>query len=101
MEYVFGTQNDAEILKIVWSAHTDLKGYQEVVREFQSEKITDNFHVVRKLDSKEDLEGNCYDWYIIDRHYRMIDRTEPLKKKEEQNRADIDYISIMTGVDLP
>ena len=35
-----------------------------------------------KLLSDEDAEGNCYDWYTIDKHNRIIDRTPPLKETE-------------------
>ena len=101
MEYVFGTDNDAEVLKTKGHAHTDLTGYQQTVREFPGQKITDNFRVIRKIGSDEDVEGNCYDWYEIDRHYREIDRTGPVVEAEARNAANIDYISMMTGVELP
>lgn len=101
MEYVFGTKDEMEILKVKGDTHTDLTGYQQIVREFPGEKITDNFRVVRKTDSTEDCEGNCYDWYEIDRHYRDIDRTGPVAEAEAKNSANIDYLSMMTGVDLP
>lgn len=90
-----------EILKTKGDAHSDLIGFQEVVREFPSEKITDRFRVVRKLDSKEDEAGNCYDWYEIDRHYRETDRSAPLVQAEERNAANIDFLSMMSGIDLP
>lgn len=84
-EYVFGTRGEAEVLKVKGSAHTDLTGYQQVVREFPWEKITDNFRVVRKLDSKKDASGNCYDWYEIDHHYREVDRTAPIVQQMADN----------------
>ncbi|WP_295757350.1 hypothetical protein [uncultured Oscillibacter sp.] len=31
--------------------------------------------MVEKTGSDEDGEGNCYDWYEIDRHYRTIDKS--------------------------
>lgn len=96
MEYVFGTKGDAEILKVKSESHTDLTGYQTVKREYHGESVTDHFRVARKLDSKEDEANACYDWYEIDRHYRMVDRTN----QEKRNAANIDYLSMMTGVDL-
>lgn len=101
MEYIFGTKGYVEILKTKGHIHTNLTGYKVVVRELGEEKITDSFHIVCKFKSDEDTEGNCYDWYEIDRHYRMIDKTESIKKAEKQNTANIDYISMMTGVELP
>ena len=78
-EYVFGTNGNAEVLKIKGPAHTDLTGYQQVVREYPGETVTDSFRIVRKLDSQEDPAGNCYDWYEIDRHYRNTDRGKALE----------------------
>ncbi len=101
MEYVFGTEGEIEVLKTKGDSHTDLTGYQEVVREYPGEKITDNFRVVRKIDSTEDGEGNCYDWYEIDRHRRETDRTGPVAEAEAKNAANIDYLGMMSGIDLP
>lgn len=78
MEYVFGTQKDLEVLKTKGSAHTDLTDYHEIEQVYPDQTITDRFRVVRKLDSQEDDEGNCYDWYEIDRHYRVVDKTGPV-----------------------
>lgn len=90
MDYVFGTQGDIEVLKTKGDAHTDLSGFQEVVQQFPVEKITDHFRVVRKLKSDEDCEGNCYDWYEIDRHYREIDRTGPVVEALAEARAELE-----------
>ena len=75
MEYEFGTQGDVEVLKTKGDTHTDLTGFHSVERAYPDQTITDNFHIVRKLDSQEDAEGNCYDWYEIDHHYRVADKT--------------------------
>ena len=55
---------------------------------------------MRKYRSSEDPAGNCYDWYEIDHHNRIIDRTAPLAEREAQNRADIDYIAMEAGIEL-
>lgn len=78
-----------------------MTGFQQVVQEFPDSKITDSFRVVRKLDSTEDAAGNCYDRYEIDRHNRIIDKTEPVKAAAAHNAAHIDYLSMMSGIDLP
>lgn len=90
MEYVFGTEGEIEVLKTKGETHTDLTGYQQVVQEYPGEKITDNFRVVRKTGSSEDREGNCYDWYEIDRHYRTIDRSETVAARVEAIEAAIE-----------
>lgn len=89
-----------EVLKVKSDHITGLTGYQQVIQKFPSETISDSFHVVRKLDSKTDASGNVYDWYEIDRHYRTIDRTAPLKEANEKNAANIDYLSMMMDVEL-
>ena len=82
MEYIFGKneQKQSEVLRTKGDTHTDMSGFCETVREYPDCTITDSFFVVRKYHSAEDAEGNCYDWYIIDKHNRIIDRTPPLKE---------------------
>ena len=67
-----------EVLKVKGDAHTDLTGFQQVERVYPDQTITDTFRVVRKLSSQEDGEGNCYDWYEIDRHNRTVDKSGPV-----------------------
>lgn len=101
MEYVFGTNGATETLRTKGGEHSDLTGFQEVTREYPNEKITDRFYITRKLDSAEDLAGSCYDWYEIEKHYRNIDRSAPIAAAEERNTANIDFLSMMSGIDLP
>lgn len=75
MEYVFGTQGEIEVLKTKGDSHTDLTGYHQIEQVYPDQTVTDNFRIVQKLDSAEDEEGNCYDWYEIDHHYRVADKT--------------------------
>ena len=84
MEYIFGSNDftGEEVLKTIGAEHSDLSGFQQTVREYPDCTITDSFFVVRKHHSAEDSEGNCYDWYTIDKHNRIIDRTPPLKETE-------------------
>lgn len=77
MEYVFGTKGEVEILKTKGSTHTDLTGYHQIEQTYPDQVTTDNFRVVKKVDSQEDEAGNCYDWYEIDRHYRTVDKSGP------------------------
>lgn len=81
MEYVFGTNSysGVETLRTKGSEHTNFDGFVETVQEFDDSTITDTFHVVSKTKSDDDAEGNCYDWYIIDKHNRVIDKTKRLK----------------------
>lgn len=93
MEYIFGS-NDAtgeEILKTVGEEHTELSGFQQTVREYPDCTITDSFHVVQKTKSADD-GGKCYDWYLIDRHNRVIDKVKPVKEN-----LDVLMASILEG----
>lgn len=89
MEYVFGTEHRNETLRTKGEEHTDLTGFQEVVREYPDQTITDRFLIVRKTHSDEDVEGNCYDWYIIDKHYRYTDKTGPIKDEVDKTNNAI------------
>ena len=85
MDYVFGTQDDIEVFKVKGNTHTDLTGFHQIERVYPDQTITDSFRIVQKLDSKEDEEGNCYDWYEIDHHYRVTDKTGPLVQQAIEN----------------
>lgn len=92
MEYVFGTNDFAgvEVLKTKGDEHSNLTGFVEVVRNFEDCVITDRFFIVRKLDSKEDEAGKCYDWYEIDRHNRLIDKTGLVMDALEATQAGLE-----------
>lgn len=85
MEYIFGNDcsNLTENLKTVGDEHSNLEGFCEVVREYPDCTITDSFSVVEKTKSDEDSEGNCYDWYIISNHNRIIDKTKDMRSNLE------------------
>ena len=88
------------MLKTKGREHTGLTGYRETRREYSDCVITDSYRVVEHIGGTEDAEGNCYDWYVIDRHYRTVDRTASIREQQAQDRADIEYIAMETGVDL-
>lgn len=100
-EYIFGTNGNAETLRVKGPAHTGLTGFQEVAREYPDQTITDRFRVVRKLKSAEDQAGNCYDWYEIDRHYQVEDKSAQAAQANARTAANLDYLSMMAGIDLP
>ncbi len=89
MEYVFGTNRNKEVLKTKGDTHTNLTGYHEVVREYPDQTITDNFRIVAKTHSDEDSEGNCYDWYEIDHHYRITDKSKPINERIDSVVSDV------------
>lgn len=90
MEYVFGTNGDAEILKIKSDAETNLTGYHQLETIYPDQTITDNFRIVRKTHSAVDAEGNFYDWYEIDHHYRMRDKSGRVAEEANQRFAELE-----------
>ena len=101
MEYVFGTKGRIEVLRTKSASHTELTGYQQTVSGSETQTVTDSFRVVCKIDSQEDVAGNCYDWYEIDQHIREIDNTPAVLVGIDRNAAKIDYVAMMAGVYLP
>lgn len=91
MEYLFG-KDETEYLRTKGAAHSKLSGFHEVVQEYPDCTITDSFRVVKNYKSDEDSEGNCYDWYEIDSHNRIIDRTKPVR-----NDLDALIVSALEG----
>lgn len=67
-----------------------MTGFHQIERSYPDQTVTDCFRVVRKLDSLEDGEGNCYDWYEIDRHYRFTDKTGPVAQQLVENTAALE-----------
>lgn len=98
MEYIFGQNNDIEVLKTKGSEHSDLLGFHEIESKYPDQTITDSFRVVKKIDSQEDVEGNCYDWYEIDHHYRYTDKfTAGNEKIQAQIEAITPYKETKTA----
>lgn len=105
MEYIFGTSTRTgetiENLKTVGAEHTNLSGFISTVREFEDgSKIEDRCRIIKKYASK-DAGGKCYDWYLIDNHYRVVDNSGRIDQKIMQLTANTDYIAMMAGVDIP
>lgn len=98
MEYIFGSDNDKEILKTKGASHSNLTGFHQIEMKYPDQTITDSFRIVKKIDSQEDVEGNCYDWYEIDHHYRYTDKfTAGNQKIQAQIEAITPYKETKTA----
>jgi hypothetical protein len=100
MDYIFGVVErngvTVENLKTVGQSHTNLGGFTQTVREYTDSTITDRFRVVEKYRSEEDAEGNCYDWYLIDQHYRYMDKTNPLAAEtSDHDELIADWLTVL------
>lgn len=60
-----------------------------------------DFVVKNRIKEETDTEGNHYAWYQLDYLSKSVDRTPSAKSVAEQNAANIDYLSMMSGIDLP
>lgn len=105
MEYVYGTSSRdgivCENLKTFGESHSNLSGYISTIRDFaDGTKITDRCRIVKKYASKEE-NGKCYDWYLIDSHYRETDTSAKTQALVSQVAANLDYISMMSGISIP
>lgn len=108
MEYVFGTSEGYETVLSKGAEHTNWEGFKQIERNYGGESIIDNFRIVGKEWTAEDSSGKCYDRYLIDQHYRVIDKSAGLHEdidvvdyKAEKLFADLDYISMMADIELP
>lgn len=72
-----------EVLKTKGSCHSKLSGYHTLEARYPDQTVTDTFRIAGLIGSKEDEEGNCYDWYEIDHHIRYTDKFGPCKEKIE------------------
>lgn len=101
MEYVFGTTRRRGIiydcLRTKADSHTNLTGACEARQEYPDQIVTDRFIILEKYRSERDEEGNCYDWYIIDKHYRYVDKYTPNIGKVEE-RIDGDIADVTDGL---
>lgn len=79
-----------EILKVKGDTHTDLTGFHQLEQTYPDQTVSDSFRIVRKLDSGTDAEGSCYDWYEIDHHYRVLDKTGPIVQRAAENAVAVE-----------
>ena len=99
MDYIFGnvfrTGAMCETVKTVGDEHTDLSGYVSITRKYADSHITDNFVVVEKYQSiTDDSTRICYDWYIIENHYRYEDKFTPQIGGTEQEITELEICGI-------
>lgn len=98
--YIYGTvRRNGELLenlKTKGSTHTDLSGYINSVQEYADSVVIDRCLIVEKYRSAEDDEGNCYDWYVIDKHYRYVDTASPVMEdiKETKKATEIAFVTL-------
>lgn len=78
-----------------------MSGFCSIERKYTGSTVTDNFRIVKRQFSGEDNTGKCYDRYEIDRHYRNVDNMQTVLDELEKTNATLDYISMMSDIELP
>lgn len=99
--YMFGTarlrrQEEEEYLRTKGSTHTDLNGFCTKVTEYQDSVVTDCFLVLEKYKAGEDGEGNCYDWYRIKDHVRLVQKKAEGPTQLDRIEAQTMFTALMT-----
>lgn len=95
MEYVFGTEGACEIVKVHSATGTSLTGFQQVVLETDIDKTTHNFRIVEKYRTRtSEIDGSVYDFYRIDCHNTIIDKTPAVYEALAATNAALDDVII-------
>ena len=100
MEYNFSF-DDNKILRVKSKTPIYLSGYQTYKEELQEFDIIHSFRIISLYKEDVDSEGNFYHWYYIDDYFKAIDCSSSLRKENEELKSKIDYLSMMTEIDIP
>jgi hypothetical protein len=75
--------------------------YQYITEHSSDMEVHHSFKVSDEIQRKTDDEGNHYVWYVLSEHVTTVDRSPAAAAEAAQNAANIDYLSMMMGIDLP
>ena len=110
MEYIFGTEQrggvTVETVKMICptAEAREQSGSFTVERNDAISITSDSFQIVEKIREVVS-DGLTYQWYVIDKHYRYIDKFTPGIKSTEQEITDQDLAimeaeQMITDLDL-
>ena len=107
MELSFGrrAEDGKPYVRVKSNHHTDFAGQVRIETPHSNMTVTDTFEALSRYQTKDDAEGNTYDWYLITDHYQTQERFTPTCQKQMDSalvkqRGDIDYMAMMLDVDL-
>lgn len=75
--------------------------YHTVTEEFPDMTVTHNFKVDYIVADDSDADGYVYKWFALKEHHTATDRSPKAIQLSEQNAANLDYVCMMAGIDLP
>lgn len=91
----YNAQGESEIVKVKSVTGTSLTGFQQVVLTTDVDKTVHNFRIVEKYRSKTSrFDGAIYDFYRIDRHYTIVDKTPAVYEALAATNAALDDVII-------
>lgn len=89
-------------IKALTYAETKLKTGQHCSVTIKQPDMILNYEFVVKCPIKSEQSGEYYyAWYQLENLSKSIDRSPEVKTEADQNAANIDYLSMMTGIDIP
>lgn len=91
MDYGFGELHGKEVFR----GKKGLSGKQVIVERYEDCVITHKFTIRSALRT---AASQC--WYAIDSHTTVVDKSDALQTNLDKTRADLEYLSMMTGIDL-
>ena len=98
MEYIIGesTVNRKPVLqlKTIGDEHTDLSGKITFAQELTASRIDYSCKIKEHYYSTEDIEGKCYDYYIIEDVCISENLSDAAEQKYEN---DIDELLLVIG----
>lgn len=75
--------------------------FYTVTERYPDMTVEHTFRVEQVLKEDTDREGNAYRWYVLAEHSTATDRSPAALLLGRQNAANLDYLSMMAGIDLP
>lgn len=72
-----------------------------VTEHYPDMTIEHTIRVERVVKEDTDREGNVYRWYVLAEHSTATDRSPAALLLGKQCAANLDYLSMMAGIDLP
>lgn len=114
MEYLFGTllvgNKMRQTVRIKTSKNETIPNYNHGefctnVERYNDTTVTHRYKVENKFYEYKDKKENNYVWYFISEYSKNVDGTDyaiaQSKQYNYETNSKIDYIAMMTDVDIP
>ena len=75
--------------------------FYTVTERYPDMIVEHNFRIEKVLKEDTDREEHTYRWYVLAEHNTSSDHSPAALLLGRQNAANLDYLSMMSGIDLP